>query len=210
MVESTAAWFNNGGPFMWGILAVLAIALAVTLERLIFFYIICKGSYTPVVESLARLINENRIADALKQVQKSSSPAIVLLRTAVKRFEAGLSNEEIRDGVEEAAIKQVPRLSERLNYLSLFANISTLLGLLGTIAGLQLSFSSLAAVEAAKKASMLADGISQAMITTAFGLMVAIPCMVLYTILVNKQNRLVKDLDEASVRLLNYLKNKKS
>jgi biopolymer transport protein ExbB/TolQ len=210
MVESTAAWFNNGGPFMWGILAVLAIALAVTLERLIFFYIICKGSYTPVVESLARLINENRIADALKQVQKSSSPAIVLLRTVVKRFEAGLSNEEIRDGVEEAAIKQVPRLSERLNYLSLFANISTLLGLLGTIAGLQLSFSSLAAVEAAKKASMLADGISQAMITTAFGLMVAIPCMVLYTILVNKQNRLVKDLDEASVRLLNYLKNKKS
>jgi hypothetical protein len=66
----------------------------------------------------------------LKLVQNGSSPAIVLLRTAVKRFEAGLSNEEIRDGVEEAAIKQVPRLSERLNYLSLFANISTLLGFL--------------------------------------------------------------------------------
>ncbi|MBN1602757.1 MAG: MotA/TolQ/ExbB proton channel family protein [Chitinispirillaceae bacterium] len=210
MVESTAAWFNDGGPFMWGILAVLAVALAVTLERLVFYFVICKKSYTPLVESIARLIGENRTADAMKLVQKGSSPAIVLLKTALKRFETGLSNEEIRDGVEEAAIKQVPRLSERLNYLSLFANISTLLGLLGTIAGLQLSFSSLATVEAAKKASMLADGISQAMITTAFGLIVAIPCMVLYTMLVNKQNRLVKDLDESSVRLLNFLKNKKS
>lgn len=210
MVESIAAWFNDGGPFMWGILAVFAVALAVSFERIIFYYIICRKSYAPVVESVARSINDNKIADASKLVQKGSAPGIVLLRTAIKRFEAGLSVEEIRDGVEEAAIKQVPRLSDRLNYLSLFANISTLLGLLGTIAGLQLSFSSLATVEAAKKASMLAGGISQAMITTAFGLIVAIPCMTIFTFLVNKQNRLVKDLDESSVRLLNYLKSKKS
>ena len=100
-------------------------------------------------------------------------------------------------------------MSQRLNYLSLFANIATLLGLLGTIAGLQVSFSSLVAVEAAKKATMLAQGISQAMNTTAFGLIVAVPCMILYTILFNKQQALTKDLDEAVVRLLNYMKKKK-
>ena len=134
----------------------------------------------------------------------------MLLKTALERFDAGMDIEEIREGLEEEAIKQVPRLSQRLNYLTLFANIATLLGLLGTITGLQLSFSSLANVEAAKKAAMLASGISQAMLTTAFGLIVAIPCMVIYTFLYNKQSQLVKDLDEATVKFLNYLKKKKS
>ena len=133
----------------------------------------------------------------------------MLFRTALERFNSGLPIDEIREGVEEAAIQQVPRLSQRLNYLSLFANIATLLGLLGTITGLQLSFSSLATVDAAKKAALLATGISQAMITTAFGL-IGCPCMVAYTFLVNKQNQLTKDLDEAVVKFANYLKKKKS
>jgi biopolymer transport protein ExbB/TolQ len=100
-------------------------------------------------------------------------------------------------------------MTQRLNYLSLFANVATLLGLLGTIGGLQVSFSSLAAAEAAKKATMLAAGISQAMNTTAFGLIVAVPCMIMYTALSNKRDRLLKDLDEAVVRLTNYLKRRR-
>ena len=148
--------------------------------------------------------------EAKKIVSAGNAPLQVLLRTAIDRYSSGFSTEEIQEGVEEAAIQQVPRLTQRLNYLALFANVATLLGLLGTITGLQLSFSSLATVEAAKKASLLASGISQAMITTAFGLIVAVPCMVLYTFLNNKHNQLVKDLDEAVVKFLNYLKKKKS
>jgi biopolymer transport protein ExbB len=74
-----------------------------------------------------------------------------MLTTALDRYNTGMGSTEIQEGLEEVAIQEVPRLSERLNYLVLFANIATLLGLLGTITGLQLAFSSLGSVEASKK-----------------------------------------------------------
>jgi biopolymer transport protein ExbB len=209
MIQNLAGWFNAGGPFMWVILGVLAAACAVALERVIFYYLYCGGNGLQMVARLAQALDKENVDEAKKAVAKGGSPLTVLLRTAVERYSANIPFTDIQEGIEEAAIQQVPRLPQRLNYLSLFANIATLLGLLGTISGLQLSFSSLAAVEAAKKATMLASGISQAMITTAFGLIVAVPCMVMYTILSNKQARLTKDLDEATVKFLNFLRKKR-
>ncbi|HLV32308.1 MAG TPA: MotA/TolQ/ExbB proton channel family protein [Chitinispirillaceae bacterium] len=210
MINTVAGWFNAGGPFMWVITVVLALASAVTFERLLFYYIICSTKGTVLVSSIAGALNEKREDLALSYVKTGKSPLVILIRTALERFNSGMSIEEVQEGVEETAIKQIPRYTQRLNYLSLFANIATLLGLLGTISGLMISFSSLAAVEASRKAMMLADGISQAMITTAFGLIVAVPCMVLYTFLFNKQNRLIKDLDESVVKFVNYLKKQKN
>lgn len=195
---------------MWAILAVLAFSCAVMAERVIFFYLVCGRKGNLLLSQVAGLLNSDKSREAGELLSRGRAPLQVLFRTALERFNSGLPIDEIREGVEEAAIQQVPRLSQRLNYLSLFANIATLLGLLGTITGLQLSFSSLATVDAAKKAALLATGISQAMITTAFGLIVAVPCMIAYTFLVNKQNQLTKDLDEAVVKFLNYLKKKKS
>lgn len=82
--------------------------------------------------------------------------------------------------------------------------------MIGTISGLQASFSSLAAVEASKKATMLAAGIAEAMNTTAFGLIVAVPCMVMYTVFYNKQAQLTKDIDQAMTRLMNFIKKGKA
>jgi biopolymer transport protein ExbB len=210
MVQKLAGWFNAGGPFMWVILGVLAAACAIMLERLVFYYLFCRVDGVMLVSRLAQSLGTDNTAEARKIIEKGSSPLVVLLRTAVERYVAGVPFSEIQEGVEETAIQQVPRLPQRLNYLSLFANIATLLGLLGTISGLQLSFASLASVEAAKKAAMLASGISQAMITTAFGLIVAVPCMAIYTFLSNKQSQLTKDLDEATVKFLNFLRKKRS
>ncbi|MBN1308077.1 MAG: MotA/TolQ/ExbB proton channel family protein [Chitinispirillaceae bacterium] len=208
MIQNLAGWFNSGGPFMWAILAVLAAACAVMLERAVFYYFFCGGNGLQLVARLAQAIGDDNTADAKKIISRGSSPLRKLLRKAVDLYSTGTSLPEIQEGVEEAAIQQVPRLSQRLNYLSLCANIATLLGLLGTISGLRLSFTSLASIEAAKKATMLASGISQAMITTAFGLIVAIPCMAVYTFLSNKQARLTRNLDEATVKFLNFLKKK--
>jgi biopolymer transport protein ExbB len=208
MIQSVAAWFNGGGPFMWAILAVLACAVAVVIERLIFYYFVCRGRGTSQVAEVARSLNSDNVDNA-KLVLQGKAPVTVLLRVALDRFGAGMNVAEIQEGMEEAAIKELPRLSERLNYLVLFANIATLLGLLGTIMGLQLAFSSLGAVEASQKAAKLAQGISELMVCTAFGLMVAIPCMVAYTFLHNVQNRISKDLDESVVKLMNYFKKKR-
>lgn len=210
MIYDIAGWFNAGGPFMWVITIVFALACAITVERLIFYYIICRRKGSVLVSLIAGALNEKKKDQALKYVNTGNAPLVILIRTALKRFDSGMDIEEIQEGIEETAIKQIPRFTQRLNYLSLFANIATLLGLLGTISGLMISFSSLAAVEAAQKATMLANGISQAMITTAFGLIVAVPCMILYTFLYNKQNKLIKDLDESVVRFVNYLKKQKN
>ena len=208
ILDALTSAFNAGGPFMWVILAVFAIACAVVTERLIFYFIICRKSGGRLFAALIVALDASDAAKAKAAVAKGSAPLLVLMRTAIDRFTSGMNYEEIQKGVDHAAIAEMPRMTQRLNYLSLFANIGTLLGLLGTIIGLQEMFGSLAAVEAEKKAAMLASGIAQAMNATAFGLIVAVPCMVLYTMLFNKQAQITKDLDQALVQLLDYLQKK--
>jgi biopolymer transport protein ExbB len=209
-IQAAAKAFNDGGPFMWVILAVFAVACAVVVERLIFYYVICRPNGAELVADIAKAINNDDVEQAKRLVGRRHAPMDVLLQTAIGRYAADVSYDDIQEGVEETTIKELPRMTQRLSYLALFANIGTLLGLLGTIGGLQTLFSSLAAVEAEKKAAMLAAGIAQAMNTTAFGLLVAIPSMVAYTVLFNKQQRITKDLDEAVTKLLNYLRKKKA
>ncbi|NLD92393.1 MAG: MotA/TolQ/ExbB proton channel family protein [Fibrobacter sp.] len=209
MIDSLATWFEGGGMYMWVILAILAVAVAVVIERMIFYYVICAGNGRRMVADIAKALNENRVNDA-KSFVSSKAPLQSLLHIAVDRYSENMSIDEIQEGVEELSISQVPRFTKRLNYLALFANIATLVGLLGTISGLQLSFSSLVSVEASKKAAMLAKGISEFMTCTAFGLIVAVFCMVCYTVLSNKQSQLIKDLDESVVKCMNYLKKKRS
>jgi biopolymer transport protein ExbB len=208
MIHSLATAFNAGGPFMWVILMVFAVACTIVVDRLIFYFIICQPNGVRLVTEVAKAINAGDVEKAKKIVSKRHAPMNVLMQTALERFASGMTFDDIQKGVDQAAIRELPRMTQRLNYLQLFANIGTLLGLLGTIVGLQAMFGSLAAVEAEKKAAMLASGIAQAMNATAFGLIVAVPCMVLYTMLFNKQQKITKDLDEAVVGLMEYLEKK--
>ncbi|MFW5774983.1 MAG: MotA/TolQ/ExbB proton channel family protein [Chitinivibrionales bacterium] len=210
MLSVLSQRFSEGGLFMWIILSVFAVAMAVVLDRLIFFFLYNPSRGQNLVAPIMEALKKDDAQLAEKIASKGDAPINVLVRVAINRYRAGHNIEQIRDSIEEASIKQIPRLSHRLNYLAVFANIATLLGLLGTIAGLQVSFSSLAATEAAKKAAMLAQGISQAMNTTAFGLIVAVPCMIMYTMLTNMRDRLIKDLDESLVRIINFMKQKRA
>jgi biopolymer transport protein ExbB/TolQ len=194
---------------MWVILVVMALSTAIVIERMLFYFIVCQVNAAKLVSDLAKSLKAGGSDAALKLLSKGRSPLKVLLRVAVERFGAKMSVGDVEEGIQEAAITQMPRMIARLNYLSLFSNIATLLGLLGTISGLQASFSSLAAVEASKKATMLAAGIAEAMNCTAFGLIVAVPCMVMYTVLYNKQQQLTKALDESIVRIVNFMKKSK-
>jgi len=209
MIQTLAAQFTSGGPFMWVILATFGFGFAVVLERLLYFFVFCRGNSAMIVNKIGHALKKDQYDEVKKIVGTRKTPLLNLLRTAIEQYTSGAPIKTIQEKVEEAAIKEVPKMSKRLNYLSLLANIATLLGLLGTIIGLQVSFSSLASVDVTKKAAMLAAGISQAMNTTAFGLIVAVPCMVLYTALHNKENSLIQDVDESVVRVLNYMKEKR-
>ena len=210
MVQSIATWFNSGGPFMWVILTVLAVATAVVIERFLYFFIICAPDASGLTRKVTASLDECRTGETLTLLKKHRIPLFNLLRIAVERFHAGAPIEQIQEGIEEASIKEIPKIGKRLSYLSLFANMSTLVGLLGTIAGLQKSFGSLASVDAAQKAAMLSAGIAQAMNTTAFGLIVAVPCMMLYTLFSNKQQSLINDIDDAVVRVVNTMRTVRS
>jgi biopolymer transport protein ExbB/TolQ len=207
-IEPLANWFRSGGPIMWVLLLILACAAAVMIERAIFLFFMCPRDTSGLVDKLKGALSDGRADEAAKVLAGKTTPTHALLGIAVESFNAGDTAAEIQEDVEEAAISQIHRFSVRLNYLALFANVATLVGLLGTITGLMTSFSALANVDPAQKAAMLAAGISEAMITTAFGLMIAVPCMVAYTVCANRQSVLVKDLDESTVRLLNFMKKK--
>jgi len=208
-LESIARFFSTGGPFMWLLLLLFAAAMAVIVERLVFYFRTCRTDVDRLMPEVTRLLNEDRTAAARRLVEARTGPLNRILGVAIGRYGDGLSLDEIRKWVEETAIQEVPRFGRRIGYLAMFANIATLTGLLGTIFGLQRSFGSLAVAEASEKAAMLASGISQAMNTTALGLMVAIPCLIAYAKLSSLQAARTEELDACTIRLLNYLESKR-
>ena len=107
--------------------------------------------------------------------------------------------------MEEEILKEIPQVKARINLLTMFANISTLLGLLGTIFGLIRAFQGISSASGAMKQEILASGISVAMLTTAFGLIVAIPCLVGFYVLNNRGDFLIDKFEEKALSLFNVL-----
>jgi biopolymer transport protein ExbB/TolQ len=205
MFEAVARFFQQGGIWMYPIAAVSAFSLAVILERAFYYYIHCRVSAKGLLTQITRFIRNGDLEKARQVCTKTKSPLSVILECAIWHYQQQEPDQEIQNAIDEVALRELPRIQRNTHYLTLFANISTLLGLLGTIFGLQESFSALAAADPSQKASVLANGIAMAMNTTAFGLIVAITCMITFSILGAKANTLIEEIDESSVRLLNFL-----
>jgi len=209
-------FFIQGGFFMYTILIASVFGLAIILER---FY---KVGFQFRIRSRAFMakifhhVKSREIDQAIKLCSRSKAPLPIIVKAGLERYnqQARIENtghslvnvSEIQDAVDEATMEQLPRISRRTEYLNMIANISTLMGLLGTIQGLIQAFTAVSHVDAAQKATMLAGGISMALNTTAFGLMVAIPCMVSYSILNSMSDQILDDIDQFSLKLVNSLK----
>ncbi|MDH3948380.1 MAG: MotA/TolQ/ExbB proton channel family protein, partial [Gammaproteobacteria bacterium] len=121
------------------------------------------------------------------------------------RMKSASNRDDIETAMEETMMEAIPRLEKRTHYLAMFANIATLLGLLGTIIGLIEAFTAVSKVDPAQKAEILSSSISVAMNTTAFGLMVAIPMIFIYTVLQTKTTEIVDSLEMATVKFVNLM-----
>lgn len=205
MIQKIAEWFVAGGEYMYVLLAILAVGVAIVVERLFFYFVTCRNMDAATAGETAKAIESGKIPEQLQKLKKRNDPLSGILSVALDRYNSGATIEDIQEGIDEEAITQLPRLTERLSYLALIANVATLVGLLGTIAGLTASFASLASVEAAEKAASLANGIAVAMNTTALGLIVAIPHMVAHTMLNSYRAKLTKNLDDAMLRFVNFI-----
>ena len=135
----------------------------------------------------------------------SRVPMYRIVAAGIVRFIGSNRRDEIESAMEEGVMEALPRLEKRTQYLATLANVATLLGLLGTIVGLIAAFTAVASAAPAEKASMLSSSISVAMNTTAFGLISAIPLLLLHALLQTKTSELVDSFEMAGVKVLNTL-----
>jgi biopolymer transport protein ExbB len=196
--------FSNGGPFMFVILGVSIIALAIFVERASFLFFRMNLNMDKALKKVLFSLEKNNFKGALEECSKiSKHPLGNILKAGLLR--ADRKDKEIERAMEEKIVSEIPRVKARVNLLTLFANIATLLGLLGTIMGLITAFQSVSSADEALKQEILAKGISMAMLTTAGGLLVAIPCLGGYYLLNNRGDFLVDKIEEKALGLANAL-----
>lgn len=196
---------------MYPIALVLGIGLAIACERY-FFLRSAQQANLKLWQTLAAPLQAGDLAQALSVTANSSSTLARVINYGLERIPTAEHREDVETAMEEGLLEVLPRLEKRTHYLALFANIATLLGLLGTIIGLIHAFTAVAAADPASKAEMLSASISVAMNTTAFGLMVSIPLLVIHSFLQTRTTSIIDTLEMSSVRFLNSYhawKNKK-
>lgn len=197
-------FFQEGGMFMYPIMIVLALGVAISLERYLHLTV-SKKTNTAMWDKLIPVVKSGDFQQALTITSKSKSDISKVLTYGLSRVKGARRREDIEAAMEEGLMEIMPRLEKRTHYIATFANIATLLGLLGTIIGLIQAFTAVANANPAEKADLLSGSISVAMNTTAFGLMVAIPLLLIYTVLQTKTTELVDSLEMASVKFLNII-----
>jgi len=195
-------FIQDGGPFMYVILGLSVIAAAMILERFFVLNLVYPRRQNFFAKVIKK-VRTNGLSSAFKMCRTTSHPLAEVVSEILKNHNQG--PEAIESAANIVIQKIIPKIQRRTTYIQMMGNVSTLVGLLGTIQGLIVSFTSLAGADAASKAEILAKGISTAMNTTAFGLVVAIPCIICFTILTNKENTILQFYDETISEVIHIL-----
>jgi biopolymer transport protein ExbB len=199
---SIAGFFSSGGLFMFPILLVFAVGLGIAIERYVTLSMVTNKNQQ-VWEKVQPMLTNGEFDDARKLTNEDESTISQVLHMGLSLQGAVRRREDIEIAMEESMMEIVPRLEKRTPYVALASSIATLLGLLGTIMGLIQAFTAVANANPAEKADLLSASISVAMNTTAFGLMVAIPLLIIHAILTSKTGDIIDSLEMATVKALN-------
>ena len=200
----------SGWLFMWALLLTGAFMVAIAIERSYYIWVKSNLDSTKFMGEIRRLIKARKYKGALELCEAASDKALAKVVGAGIRKVAESDDVDFRaiqNSVDEGTLEVIPKLQERTNVLAMIGNVATLVGLMGTIYGLILAFSAVssAGFDAAQKSAFLAAGISTAMNTTLMGLMIAIPAIVTYNFINNKTVKIIDDIDEHTVKLINLL-----
>jgi biopolymer transport protein ExbB len=201
-----ARFFQMGGFFMLPILLVLAVGLAIAYERWVQLNR-ARNANKKIWAVLYPALMKGEFDKARELANQDKSSMAQMLAMGLARQGAVRRREDIEIAMEESMMEIIPELEKRTPYLALFSNIATLFGLLGTIMGLISAFAAVATASPAEKAALLAASISEAMNCTAFGLMSAIPLLLLHARLTTTTGQIVNGLDMASAKALNAISN---
>ena len=200
--------FQRGGPIVYPILFCSIIAFAFVMDR-IYHLRRAKVDTEEFMERVSNALRRNRVVEAIDMCEATPGPIAHILKAGLLKHDR--PRQEVRDAIEDAGLFEVPRLQRYLNVLGTVAHVSPLLGLLGTVTGMVSAFQVIeekAAHFGPVNPGDLAAGIWEALLTTVFGLCVAIPSLVAYNWLMNWVNRFVLDMERSARELVNVLSQK--
>ena len=201
---SIVGFFSTGGLFMYPILLVFAVGVAIAVERFVTLTLVTNENQS-VWEKIQPLLLKGEFDQARQMTDENQSTISKVLSMGLARQGAVRRREDIEIAMEESMMEIIPQLEKRTPYVALASNVATLLGLLGTIMGLIQAFTAVANANPAEKADLLSASISVAMNTTAFGLMAGIPLLIIYVVLTTKTGEIVDSLEMASVKTLSII-----
>jgi biopolymer transport protein ExbB len=202
VLKALAEHFRQGSWPMWPILALLIVSWGIVIERIIYL----KNSAIDKEKLLALLksqIMAGNIQGAIKVCSGNPTPITRIVQAGLTKFNR--PDAEVQAAMDEAALRELPKLEKRTGYLAMLGNVATLVGLFGTIIGLIDSFAGVAGVDPSMKATLLANGISEAMNCTAFGLLTAIPALLAFSVLNGWTQTILDDINEVSVQVVNMV-----
>lgn len=209
MLQSWIKFFQDGGFFMWPIAIMCVLGYVAMAERMYAILFMYNSNGAELMARVRRCIMDNNIDEAIKTCNARKHGLLErIFKSAL--VHADRPFDEIEDHVQVSILAGTSRLQHRMPYLFTIANVATLLGLLGTIVGLIATFTAVGAVEASQKQVLLSQGISTALNTTAFGLIAAIPCMLVYGFLLNRINHLADQSQHYTGELLILLRTGKA
>jgi biopolymer transport protein ExbB/TolQ len=198
-----AEMFHHGGFFMWPITAVMVVVVAIVIERIYFLYFKATVRADELVSQLQRTVMAGDLAGAIRTSGASDSPLGRIIHAGLLKVKG--EAEDVQAAMDEAALREMPRLEKRTPYLAMLSNVAMLTGLLGTISGMIVSFGAVANADPSEKAGKLAEGISEAMNCTSWGLWCAVPALLFYAVLQGKTQSLVDEVNEGALRVVNFV-----
>ncbi len=197
--------FREGGFMMYPILALGICALLITIDRIQSLYFKMNLNKDAFFKKLTASLLKGDIQGMMTVCDQNPAPLSKVIKSCLIRLINHGNDAEIQAALDEGALTEVPLIERRLSFLAVIGNVATLLGLLGTITGLIQAFAAVANADPATKAALLTKGISEAMNCTAFGLIVAVPAVGLYSILQNRAQRIIDEINEISIKTFNFI-----
>ncbi len=195
-------FFQKGGPVMWGLLILAILALAIILERFVTLYIFAFSNPLKLVQKVIEIIEEQGLKEALDYLYENRSPIAKVLVAGLEKVQQGKAAFE--DAMARKAISELAFLDRNMIYLSAITTISPLLGFIGTTIGLMKVFNAIS-ISGEVEPTLVAGGISEALIATASAFIIAAPCALFYAIFTNRINTYQRQIEEASNALVEYL-----
>lgn len=196
-------FISPGASAMWIILLLGFGAIGLVVEKAYYLFVKCGSGGSNFMNSVSKYLKSGDYEKAIRYSSSVKSPLAKAVTAILQN--RGKGTKAVQKSVDEVFLTEAPKITRNINFIPTLANLATMVGLMGTIYGLMIAFDAIANVPAAQRAQALATGISVAMSTTLWGLLVAIPLLLCHGIIAAKSDKVVEEMDEKSAKLLNLI-----